>query len=162
MERPPIFSNEPVECAVNWDSLRRVTRAETLSKATNNEMGIENEYFSTYIQQKKGNIYPVPRWANREMDDYSMLVDLLHRSGANASFIISPLNPYYFKNLSELQPVIDELESKMTSSGFPYLNLFTTDTTNYDKAVLSDVMHMSEYGWLKVDEFIVHRYSLCK
>ncbi len=162
MERPPVFSNEPVMCTVNWDSLRRVTREVTISKATNNEMGIENEYFSTYIQQKKGNIYPIPRWANREMDDFSMLVDLLHHTGANASFIISPLNPYYFKNLNDLNPVIEELETKMKSSGFTYLNLFTSEPKNYDKALLSDVMHMSEYGWLQVDEFIVHRYSLCK
>jgi poly-D-alanine transfer protein DltD len=58
--------------------------------------------------------------------------------------------------------VIEELETKMKSSGFTYLNLFTSEPKNYDKALLSDVMHMSEYGWLQVDEFIVHRYSLCK
>ena len=42
------------------------------------------------------------------------------------------------------------------------LNIFETDTTQYDKAILRDIMHMSDYGWYKVDQFIINTYHLAK
>jgi poly-D-alanine transfer protein DltD len=38
--------------------------------------------------------------------------------------------------------------------------MFEPDTNKYDKALLSDVMHLSPYGWYKIDRFIIDNYHL--
>ncbi len=153
---------EAVPCAINWDSLLTITKDATLAQATNNSLGIENEYYSTYIHGKKGKIQPVAEPFNTELKDFRMLVELLKSKKAKASFIISPLNPHYFTTLSKLQPTVDTLAAVLNRNDFPVLNLFTSDTTKYDKALLSDVMHLSDYGWLRVNRFIINTYGLCK
>ncbi|MBL7748903.1 MAG: hypothetical protein JNM19_15805 [Chitinophagaceae bacterium] len=153
---------EPVACAINWDSLLTITKDSTLAGATNNSLGIENEYYSTYINGKKGKIQPVAEQYNTELRDFRMLVELLKSKKAKASFVISPLNPYYFTTLPKLQPTVDTLAAVLQRNDFPVLNLFTSDTTNYDKALLGDVMHLSDYGWLQVNRFIINTYGLCK
>jgi len=40
--------------------------------------------------------------------------------------------------------------------------MFETDTLKYDKAVLFDIMHMSKFGWNKINKFIVETYKLTK
>jgi D-alanine transfer protein len=104
----------------------------------------------------------VPSNKNTELKDFKMLVKLLKSNEANATFIISPLNPYYYRDLQELDPVVSEIEAEIRKQDFKYLNLFTSDSTKYDKAILSDVMHMSEYGWLLVNKFIADTYKLEK
>ncbi len=153
---------EAVDCAINWDSLLTTTKNATLAKATNNALGIENEYYTTWIHGKKGKIQAVAEPCNTELKDFRMLVALLKSKNAKASFILSPLNPHYFTTLPQLQPTVDTLTAVLKRSDFPVLNLFTSDTTGYDKALLSDVMHMSDYGWLQVNRFIINTYGLCK
>lgn len=145
---------------INWDSLFRESKNEVLKHSTNNNIGIENNYYSEYIKTKRGKIEPVKESLNQEMEDFKMLVKLVKEKNVNASFIISPLNPLYFKNLKALQPTIDIIENEIRSNGFPYLNLMQTDTSKYEKAILHDVMHMSDYGWYKVDKFIIDTYHL--
>ncbi|MBL7923970.1 MAG: hypothetical protein JNL88_07220 [Bacteroidia bacterium] len=156
------FKVPSLTCSIPWDSLAKVTGDRTRAGATNNPMGIENGYYTRYIHGKKGKIQAVPERYNTELRDFRMLVKLLRSKGARASFIVSPLNPYYFNRLDQLQPAVDTIQAVLKQQQFPVLNLFTSDTTRYDKALLSDVMHLSDYGWLRVNQFIVENYGLCR
>lgn len=161
-EKQSAFVVRPAACTLNWEDLMQHAKIKTLSKATNNALGIENEYYTQYIHGKTGKIQKVDAANNTELQDFKMLVQLLKSKKANASFIISPLNPFYFTHLAQLQPTVDAISGALDKNKFPYLNLFSSDTTAYDKALLSDVMHMSDYGWLQVDQFIVKNYGLCR
>lgn len=145
---------------INWDSLFSYSKSETLKKVTNNSLGIENAYYSEYIGNKRGKIEPVKESLNRELEDFKMLVQLANAKHINASFIISPLNPFYFQNQKEIQPTMKIIENEITKNGFSYLNLLESDTAKYEKAILHDVMHMSDYGWYKVDKYIIDTYKL--
>jgi D-alanyl-lipoteichoic acid biosynthesis protein DltD len=151
---------------INWDSLENVSNKETLAKATNNNWGINNIYYTKYI---KGRTYyiepviePVDSENNQEYKDFIMLLKLLKEGNANASFIIMPLNPYFYTNLKELTPTINSLQNELNIYHYKSLNLWVDDSTKYDKGLLVDVMHLSDFAWYKVDKFIVDNYHLNK
>jgi poly-D-alanine transfer protein DltD len=151
------------ECvSFNWDSIYTASKEEVMKKSTNNTMGIADDYYSEYINGKSGHMEPVSERFNQELKDFNMLIKLLKEKQVNASFIISPLNPFYYKNLQTIAPTIAIIKKEITANNFPYLNLFKTDTLNYEKPILHDVMHMSDYGWYKVDRFIIDTYHLSK
>ncbi len=152
----------PENANIHWDSLYISSKEEVLKKVTNNSLGIADDYYSEYIHGKTGHMDPVGSAFNQELSDFYMLIDFLHEKKANASFIISPLNPLYFKNLTKILPTMKLVEDKLKQANFSYLNLLTTDTTHYEKAILHDVMHMSDYGWYQVNHFIVNNYHLSK
>jgi|SRR3954468_12445216 len=157
VEHPAIVSEH---VHINWDSLYATSKEEVLKKVTNNSLGIADDYYTEYIHGKTGHMDAVSPPFNQELKDCNQLIDLLHDKQVNVSFIISPLNPFYYKNLKDIEPTIRLIEDKLKQNNFPYLNLFTTDTNRYEKAILHDVMHMSDYGWYKVNRFIVDTYKL--
>ncbi len=144
----------------NWDSIFSTSRKEVLAKSTNNSLGINDTYYTEFIHGKIGSIQTVPAAVNQELADFKMLVKLLKEKKAAASFIISPLNPHYYQNLKELEPTIKTIVEELNLFGLPYLNFFETDTKKYEKAVLQDVMHFSDFGWYKVNKFIIETYQL--
>lgn len=153
---------QPENIHFNWDSIFKFNKEEVLKKSTNNRMGIADDYYTEYIHGKTGHMQAVKDPVNQELEDCKMLIRLLREKNAKASFIISPLNPYYYHNLNEILPTIQTIEAEIKRSQFPYLNLLETDTTRYEKAILHDVMHMSDYGWYKVNRFIIDTYHLVK
>jgi poly-D-alanine transfer protein DltD len=158
-ERPPIVQ---MPISFNWDSIYAASKTEVMKKSTNNTWGIADDYYSEYINGKTGHMEPVAEQFNQELEDVRMLIKLLKEKQAHASFIISPLNPFYYKNLKTIAPTIRIIEKEIEASHFPYLNLFETDTLQYEKPILHDVMHMSDYGWYKVDQFMIDTYHLSK
>ncbi len=147
---------------IKWDSLFSTSKQEVISKATNNNLGVENNYYIEHIHGKIGHMQLVPQYVNQELEDFKMLVQLVKEKKMNVRFIISTLNPYYYKNLSDLLPTVNTIENEIKANKITYLNLFETDSTKYDKATLRDIMHMSDYGWYKVDQFIINTYALAK
>lgn len=144
---------------INWDSIFAMSKSQVLNNASNNNLGIANDHYPEF-KNKKGRIQPVNPRFNQELQDMEVLIQYLKKKNANASFIISPLNPFYFKNLKELNPTIIHIEKCIQSNGFKYLNLFESDTAKYNKALLFDVMHLSDFGWYKIDQFIIDNYQL--
>ena len=158
-DRKPIF---PEKVVINWDSLFYSSKEEVAKNSNNNNFGINNQYYTNYVHGRKGKVEPVNVCFNQELEDFKMLLKLLKKKRANVRFVISPLNPLYCKNLNELSPTINIIENEIKSNGFNYLNMFETDTLKYDKAVLFDIMHMSKFGWNKINKFIVETYKLTK
>lgn len=142
----------------NWDSILNISLSQALSKSTNNNWGIENDYYTTYIHGRKGHIKPVSTKNNQELKDFGMLVSLLRTFDCNATFVIQPLNPFYFPELSLLKPTLQAVTDTIALAGFPCLNLFESDSTKYNKAILRDVMHMDDYAWHLVNRFINDQY----
>jgi D-alanyl-lipoteichoic acid biosynthesis protein DltD len=160
INRHPII---PEAVSINWDSLLIASKAEVLKKSTNNTMGISDDYFNQYINSDKGgHIEAVYVGYNQELEDFRMLMKLLKEKNVNARIIISPLNSLYFKNLSSIFPTMRLIETEVKNSGFDYLDLFEKDKTKYDKAMLNDIMHISDYCWYKIDRFIIETYKLSK
>lgn len=145
---------------INWDSIASASKNEVLKNVTNNQMGIADDYYTEYIRGKRGNIQAVSESVNQELIDFKMLVKLVKSKNVNATFIISPLNPLYYKNIEDLNPTINCITKEINDAGFNCLNFFVTDTNKYEKAILHDVMHFSDYAWYKIDKFMIETYKL--
>ncbi len=147
---------------INWDSLFTVSKQDQLNRSTNNNWSIDNTYYTNNINGKRSFVSPVQIKYNTEMEDFLELLKLLKEKKVNASFFISPLNPYYFKNASDLSPIVAIVETELKKNNFPYLNLWNSDSTTFEKGILFDIGHLSKYGFYKVDKFIVETYKLTK
>ena len=157
--RKPII---PESISINWDSLFMTTKQEHLNISTNNSWYINNDYYNQYVKGETQEISIVAEKDNQELEDFYMLVKLLRAKNANASFIIIPLNPYCYINTEEFTPFINLLETELKANQIPCLNLWSSDTATFDKGVLSDIMHLSKYGWYQINKFIVETYHLAK
>lgn len=157
--RKPL-SQDPVR--INWDSLFTASKQEVLTHSTNNTWGVDDEYFTTYVNggQSKFNVPGFDK--NQEWKDFEMLIKLLKAKKVNASFIILPMNPYYYSTIKDLDPVVSGAAKLMNENGFPTLNYWVTDTAKFEKGILKDVMHLSSAGWYKADKFIIDTYKLQK
>jgi D-alanyl-lipoteichoic acid biosynthesis protein DltD len=129
------------------------------SRSTGNNMGISDVYFSEHITQNKGNVKPVSINKCQEYQDFIKLTNLCKSENINAAFVIQPLNPYYYPNLAELQPVIDSISHTINQAGFPLLNMFVSDTGQYRKGLLEDIMHLGDAGWIEINKFILNLES---
>lgn len=150
----------PKKNVINWDSLASFSKSEVLKNVTNNKMGIADDYYTEYIKGKRGNIQAVNESVNQELTDFKMLVKLVKSKNVNATFIISPLNAFYYKNLEDLNPTINSITTEIQNANFNYLNFFVTDINKYEKATLHDIMHFSDYAWYKIDKFMIETYKL--
>lgn len=145
----------------SWDTLLENSRNRQLLASNNNGWAIENTIYTVdFSDGDRGEIFPVPKQYNRELEDFHQLIRLLKAKGADASFVILPLNPYYYSNLDELDPVMQELASTLKKNAYPCLNFWVTQPKDFEKGVLNDVMHLSDYGWYRVDRFIADTYNL--
>ena len=147
---------------INWDSIFNSSKQEQLNNCTNNKWYIDNEYYSKYTNGKTNMVNIVKDKNNQELKDFKMLLSLLKTKEVNASFIILPLNPYCYVNSDELSQLINSIQNDILKNHFSCMNFWNTDTAKYDKGILKDIMHLSNYGWYKADKFIIETYKLLK
>ncbi|OPZ99414.1 MAG: hypothetical protein BWY70_00972 [Bacteroidetes bacterium ADurb.Bin408] len=158
------YNNQPAALPVPWDTMLQKGRDSVLARATNNSMGINNEYYNAHIKGKNGRIKAVDFEHNTELKDFRMLMKLIRAYEVDAYFVMQPLNPHYYTNLKDLNPVIDEVRKEIKGGrgerAYDCADFFVTDTARYDKALLTDVMHFSEYGWHLVNRAVMNHYAL--
>lgn len=134
-----------------------------LESITNNDLFISDTYYDRLIQEgapERGRVKIPNLDANEELTDFSLLVQFLALRKADCSFVIQPLNPYYYENLSDHKPLIDSLTAIIQAHHFPCLNLFVYDQSSYEPGVLKDVMHLGDYGWMKINFFLDSLYHV--
>lgn len=155
---PTVHESNISRNAIAWDSLIDDAFRQHQLISGNNSWGIENEYYLQHVNGERHH-YTIPTLAkNTEYHDFKMLIDLFSYYETNLTVIIQPLNPYAYDNLKELKVVVDSVQDYSMQKRFPILNLFETDTTSYQKGILTDVMHLGAAGWLKIDRFLINQY----
>ncbi|MBU0486866.1 MAG: D-alanyl-lipoteichoic acid biosynthesis protein DltD [Bacteroidetes bacterium] len=159
MNRNPILTEE---ININWDSLILASSEEQSKKCGNNHWGVDSDYYNEYVNGNTSVISIISDNDNQELKDFCMLVKLLKEKKANASFVIQPINPFYYTNAPELNGLISKVEMEISMNSFPCLNLWNADSITFEKSVLKDIMHLSSCGWYKVDKFIVETYNLSR
>lgn len=146
---------------VNWDEWLKKSKSDILPCL--NEMYVDTGYYNKYLiendgSEKKARPTKVSVKNNIELEDLKMIMKLLKDKNCNASFVIQPLNPYYYSDLEIFTPLLDSIESLAEKNNFALYNLFTAKKNAYEPGVLRDVMHLSDYGWIKVNKFIYEQH----
>lgn len=121
---------------------------------TNNDYGIYDEYFDTYVSDAAwGQPYegePFAGWSETEFGDLQLFLTVCKELGITPLLVIEPVNGEYYdiqrytkesraEFYGKLSSVLDEAE-------VDYLDLSGHD---YDKYYLRDVMHLGWKGWVE-------------
>ncbi len=136
-----------------------------ISSVKTNKLFIMDDYYTTYLQDKKrgyrkGNTDILNTSTNREYSDLKLLVRLLKKNHCNASFIIQPLNAYHYKDLDNFNETLDSVKKFIKQNNFTCLDMFVSDQKKYDPGILNDIMHLGDYGWVKINEYLIKTYRL--
>ncbi len=139
---------------INWADIEREI-TERLAVTSNNVAGVSNKYYRKFRKREKRPEHAIELNDNiQELKDFKMLVSLCHDLNINAVFVIQPLNPYVYKDLTIYRPVISEIKQTISDNSMLCLDLFEYTEQEYTKGHLIDAMHMGDLAWLKVNKFI--------
>ncbi|MFK8046220.1 MAG: D-alanyl-lipoteichoic acid biosynthesis protein DltD [Crocinitomicaceae bacterium] len=147
----------------NFDSIANNCQKEFIKNITTNNLYVYDDYYTKYLSvdgapYEQREIAKIDTITNIEYQQFKALKKYLQYKNVDASFVILPHNPYCYNNLSENSSFYSKMDQDLEKSGFSCYNLYVSDTANYDKGLLKDVMHLGDFGWMKVNKFIFETY----
>ncbi|MCG3681062.1 D-alanyl-lipoteichoic acid biosynthesis protein DltD [Aliarcobacter butzleri] len=151
-----------VKPKLDYDKLRVEAKNIEIS-SSNNSFGINNEYYSKYIEPEiaKNNfpftvVIPPELDKNQEFQDFLVLLDFLDKYKIKPLFIMQDLNPYVFAgNREEANELMAIIKSKVLEHNFEYMDMWTYKKEDYEMNSLTDIVHLDELGWIKVNQKII-------
>ncbi|MDN5088055.1 D-alanyl-lipoteichoic acid biosynthesis protein DltD [Aliarcobacter butzleri] len=151
-----------VKPKLDYDKLRIEAKNIEIS-SSNNSFGINNEYYSKYIEPEiaKNNfpftvVIPPELDKNQEFQDFLVLLDFLDKYKIKPLFIMQDLNPYVFSgNREEANELMAIIKSKVLEHNFEYMDMWTYKKEDFEMNSLTDIVHLDELGWIKVNQKII-------
>ncbi|MFW3345147.1 D-alanyl-lipoteichoic acid biosynthesis protein DltD [Aliarcobacter butzleri] len=151
-----------VKPKLDYDKLRAEAKNIEIP-SSNNNFGINNEYYSKFIEPEiaKNNfpfsiIIPPELDKNEEFQDFLVLLDFLDKYKIKPLFIMQDLNPYVFAgNREEANKLMAIIKSKVLEHNFEYMNMWTYKKEDFEMNSLTDIVHLDELGWIKVNQKII-------
>jgi len=161
--QPKLKNMERKEWVADKNKTMQGLQQTFLASITTNKLYVNDEYYNLYVKDADGieaigEIKEIDFDNNQELEDFKLLVDLLVKKNANCSFVIQPINPYYYQYADRNIPLIDTLTKILDKHNLPYLNMYAPTKEAYDPGVLKDVMHLGDYGWMKINYFLDSLY----
>lgn len=139
---------------INWNEIEQGIISK-LPLTSNNPAGVANNYYRKFKKKEKKPDQTIESFDNiQELKDFKMLVSLCHDLNIDAAFVIQPLNPHIYKDLTVYKPLISEIKRTITDKSMLCLDMFEYTVKDYTKGHLIDAMHMGDLAWLKVNRFI--------
>ncbi|WP_151949355.1 D-alanyl-lipoteichoic acid biosynthesis protein DltD [Aliarcobacter butzleri] len=151
-----------VKPKLDYDKLRAEAKNIEIP-SSNNNFGINNEYYSKFIEPEiaKNNfpfsiVIPPELDKNEEFQDFLVLLDFLDKYKIKPLFIMQDLNPYVFAgNREEANELMAIIKSKVLEHNFEYMDMWTYKKEDFEMNSLTDIVHLDELGWIKVNQKII-------
>lgn len=158
-----LSSNQLPFTTIDYAEISTRLQKEFVESITSNSIYVYDEYYNRYLveedgKEKHGNVEPFELENNQELNDFRQLIQYLKSKNTDCSFVIQPVNPYYYDHVENYNPLCDTLTSLLEKNNFPYLNLHVSNKEDYEPGILKDVMHLGDYGWMKVNYFLDSLY----
>ena len=150
---------------LDYESLKLEAKRLTIPPKTN-DYGINDEYYERYIvkQIKKDNfpfgvIVSPDINQNQEYNDFLVLLEYLETYKIKALFVMQDLNPYAFaNNREEANKLMQIIKSKVLEHNFEYLDMWSNKKEDYEIGTLTDIVHMGELGWVRINRAIINHF----
>ena len=150
---------------LDYESLKLEAKSITIPPKNNN-YGINDEYYDRYIvkQIKKDNfpfgvIVSPDINQNQEYNDFLVLLEYLETYKIKALFVMQDLNPYAFaNNREEANKLMQIIKSKVLEHNFEYLDMWSNKKEDYEIGTLTDIVHMGELGWVRINRAIINHF----
>lgn len=163
--KPEVKTAKPQIKHINWEDSKIRVQKKFLAGSKSNQLFVNDAYFFKNLKRQDGTIrtgeyLSLPKEKSQELEDFKLLVKLLKQEQADVSFVIQPLNPYFYNQeaLKSFEPVLKKIKRVLDKEQIPYLNLFTIKKEEYKPGRLDDVMHLGDLGWLEVNQFLYQTY----
>jgi D-alanine transfer protein len=134
--------------------------------STNNIYGINNPYYTENVEAevKKGKfpfgiVVPPELKRNEEYQDLLILLDSLKDYKIKPLFVMQDLHPYVFvNNRDDANKLMSAIKANVLEHNFEYLDMWSYKKEDYELGNLTDMVHMGELGWVKVDQKIIEYF----
>lgn len=160
----PLERGDGATAQPDWDALMEQAEQEGAAACTNNEYGIYDEYFDTYVSDAAWGQYyegePFADWSETEFGDLQLFLSVCKELGITPLLVIEPANGEYYDIQRYTKESRAEFYSKLCSvldeAEVDYLDLSGHDC---DKYYLRDVMHLGWKSWVEVDRALCEFYG---
>jgi D-alanine transfer protein len=147
----------------NWEKELEKASLFAKDKTNNNNLGIENNYFDTYIKKSLDSLKGADKgqsYVNSpEYDDLKLLLDICKSKKINPIFVSVPMQGKWYDYIGfskeGRQSYYEKINTLITSYNFQLLDLSSHE---YDEHFLKDVMHLGWKGWIYIDKAIDEHY----
>lgn len=169
LEEQPFISfegwNGQSLASIDWEAETEKAVAEAQAATDNNEFGILNDYYTTYIgrklAQQEDKDADLSYSQSKEYDDLRLLLDVCRRKGIRPMFVHVPLHGEWSDYTGFTAERRAEYYENVRNIVSEYENVTLLDLTGYEyeEYFLCDIMHLGWKGWLEVDKALVEYYN---
>jgi D-alanine transfer protein len=149
---------------IDWNAESDKAIADAQLKTSNNDFGILNDYYTTYIgrklNQQKNKDKDLSYSESKEYKDLELLLDICKLKGIEPLFVHVPLHGKWSDYTGFTKERRDEYYQNVRDIVSRYDNVEMLDLTGgeYEQYFMSDVMHLGWKGWLEFDKALVRYY----
>ena len=144
----------------SYEELEKIARKDAEANTTNNDMGIENQFYKTqvkdYLKKYKGYQKNYNFLKSAEYNDLQLVLNQFAKSKVNVLFVIQPVNKKWmdYTGLREdmYQHAVEKIRYQLESQGFT--NIADFSKNGGDPYFIKDTIHLGWLGWLAFDKVV--------
>ena len=144
----------------SYQELEKIARKDAETNTTNNDMGMENHFYTTQIKKDlkklKGSQKTHTYLKSPEYNDLQLVLTQFSKSKVNPIFIIPPVNKKWmdYAGLREdmYQKTVQKIRYQLESQGFTNIADFSKD--GGEAFFMKDTIHLGWLGWLAFDKAV--------
>ena len=143
-----------------YEELEKIARKDAKANTSNNDMGIENQFYKTqvkdYLEKYKGYQKNYNFLKSSEYNDLQLVLNQFAKSKVNVLFVIQPVNKKWMAHteLSEemYQHSVEKIRYQLESQGFT--NIADFSKNGDEPYFIKDTIHIGWLGWLAFDKVV--------
>ena len=143
-----------------YEELEKIARKDAKANTSNNDMGIENQFYKTqvkdYLEKYKGYQKNYNFLKSSEYNDLQLVLDQFAKFKVNVIFVFQPVNKKWmnYTGLSEemYQHSVEKIRYQLESQGFT--NIADFSKNGGDPYFVKDTIHIGWLGWLAFDKVV--------
>ena len=144
----------------SYEELENIARKDAEENTTNNDLGMENHFYTTQLKKDLKNLEGYQKNYNflqsTEYNDLQLVLDQFAKSKVNVLFVFQPVNQKWmnYTGLNEemYQHSIEKIRYQLESQGFT--NIADFSKNGGDPYFVKDTIHIGWLGWLAFDKVV--------
>ena len=164
-ESSAIGSSEKVKAEdIDFEELLQKAEAQGKKECTNNDFGIYDEYYDTYVREvldeRRGSETESSYTDSKEYDDLRLFLDVCKETGVKPMIVSVPVNGRWYDYTGFPKDDRQQYYQNITEICNEYdVELADFSDREYELYFLKDIMHMGWKGWVNFDKAV---FDYCK
>ncbi len=148
---------------IDWEAEEKMAVSQAVEMTSNNDFGMENDYYTTYIgsrlERQRDRDRDLDYSNSEEYDDLRILFEICRQKGIDPLFIHVPLHGQWsdYTGFTEdrRETYYENVRQIASEYGIQMLDLTGYE---YEEYFMCDTMHLGWKGWLAVDRALIDYY----